>query len=73
MTSFTTRLDKPLAQLLRDFGYRVDGTSLVSVGVRGFTSDRIVRRVRGLFDAAEQLIPIIHEDAYYERFRRICN
>lgn len=57
-------MEKRLHRLLQEYGYRLDGHSLVSVGIRGFTSSRIVCRVRDIWDACEYLIPIIRDDDF---------
>ena len=65
--------DRSLVTLMRDHGYRyvADGT-LISCGVRGYTSDRMVPRVfRGAMDAAEYLIPVICDDMFSARYRQI--
>ncbi len=54
--------------LLRDFGYRLEGTTLIENGIKGFTSDRIVPgKFRDALDAAEYLCPIIHSDEFTSR------
>lgn len=68
---FPSRHDKALARLLLDYGYRVDGNTIIQTRIRGFTSEQIFGHCRDLFDAAEQLIPIIHEKDYQERFLEI--
>ena len=68
---FPSRLDKPLARLLLDYDYRVAGNTIIQVGIRGFTSERLFGHCRDLFDAAEQLIPIIHAKEYQDRFQEI--
>lgn len=66
-------MEVKLAVLLRDYGYRFGCGYIVSVGVRGITTDRIVGRARGIFDAAEQLCLIIRNDEYTARLIRIQN
>lgn len=61
-----------LAVLLHDYGYRVDGTSLIQLADR-FESERVVTRVRSLFDAAEYLAPLIHDTAYVDRMVRLTS
>ncbi len=69
---YTTRLDERLRQLLKDFGYRLEGNkTLIQSGVQGFTADRICGHARDAFDACEQLIPIIRDDNFHSEFRRI--
>jgi hypothetical protein len=53
--------------LLRDFGYRFEGRTLVERGIRGFTSDRIVGQFRDAMDAAEYLCPMIHDPEFTRR------
>lgn len=64
-------MDKGLTVLLRDFGYRVEGHTLIASGC-GFYSDRLVRKVRSLFDAAELLRPIIADEEYSARLSKLC-
>ena len=61
----------PLAVLLRDYGYRVDGRSIIALGIRGFCGERFVRRCRDLFDAAEYLESIIHDAGYSTRLAQL--
>lgn len=53
--------------LLRDFGYRFDGKTLIEKGIRGFTADRVVGTFRDAMDAAEYLCPIIKNDEFTSR------
>lgn len=62
---------KALRILLSDFGYRFDGGTLIRKGIRGFTSDSIVGKRNGLLNAVESLIPIIHDDEFYRRWRKL--
>lgn len=64
-------LDTKLKVLFRDFGFKVEGTTIIRLGIRGFTSDRIWGHCRNLFDAAEQLLPIIKDEAYTRRLLEI--
>lgn len=64
--------DTKLRVLLRDYGYAVEGDLLICKGVRGYCSDRVMRKVTDLFDAAESLIPIIADEGYSARFQRIA-
>jgi hypothetical protein len=71
MKPFTTTYEVRLNQLLQDFGYRYEGTTLISKSVRGFINDRIVGRFRSISVAVEYLIPIIHENEFYERWSKL--
>ncbi len=62
---------KQLKTLLRDYGYRVDDKSIISIGIREFTSDRIINRCRDIVDAAEMLCPIIRDPEYTHRLTTI--
>ena len=55
-------------KLLKDFGYRLEGNTLIENGIRGFTSDRIVPgRFRDAMDAAEWLCHIVKSDEFTSR------
>ena len=55
-------------KLLQDFGYKLEGSTLIRKGIRGFTSDSIIPgRFRDAFDAATYLCPIIHDDEFTSR------
>jgi len=55
-------------QLMRDFGYRFSGDTLIECGIRGFTSDRIVPyKFKSAMAAAEWLCPIIKTSEYTDR------
>jgi len=61
-----------LEVLLRDFGYRFTGDTLIEKAIRGHTSERVVGRfLGGIFAAAEHLIPIIHDEEYHNRWTKI--
>lgn len=66
-------MDTKIRVLLRDFGYRVDGNAMISVGIRGFMSDEIVGRCRSMFDAMEQLQPRINDPEFSARASAIRN
>lgn len=65
-------LDKKLAALLKDYGYQLRGTSLYMLGIRGFMSEQKMGDHRSLFGAAWDMVPIIHDDEYFNRLSRIC-
>jgi hypothetical protein len=73
MTSTNTisRRCKAIDRLLSDYGYRVERSLVIQCGIRGMCGDRIVRHCRDLHDAVEQLIPIIHEPEFAERYRKL--
>src|SRR5205085_1654407 len=53
--------------LLKDFGYKLDGNTLIQKGIKGFMSDRILPgRFKDAMDAAVYLCPII-KDAEFTR------
>ena len=64
-------INRNLAILLRDFGYRHEGSLLISAGIFGFCSDSIVGRFKTTMAAAEWLIPIIHDNEFYDRLNKI--
>lgn len=63
--------ERKLLRLIRDYGFDVQGNLLIQKGVRGLSSDITFRTVRGLFDAADQLIPILKDGEYTERFNSL--
>ncbi|MFL6284566.1 MAG: hypothetical protein ACJ74Q_15580 [Pyrinomonadaceae bacterium] len=55
--------------LLRDFGYRLKGNTLISAGIRGYSSPSIVGGgFRDARDAAEYLRGIVRDDEFELRF-----
>ena len=54
--------DKKIDRLLRDHGFRVEGRAVIEIGIRGFSSDRVLRYCRNHFDALEQLFPLLAND-----------
>lgn len=67
MKSLQTKFEKKVLLAMRDFGYEYVGNVLISKGVRGFMSDRIVGRFKDYLSAAEFLIPIICNPNYAKR------
>lgn len=65
-------MNEKLKVLLRDYGYKVCGNELIQTAYRQMPQ-RAVRRCRDVIDAAEQLIPIIRDDAFYSRYQEITN
>lgn len=63
--------DKKLAMLLNDFGYKINGSDIVSFGIPGFYSQRTIGRCRDIFDGAQQLCSVIHNKEYTDRFVEI--
>jgi hypothetical protein len=66
LSQTTTRL----TVLLRDYGYRVAGDSIIQIG-EGCCRDSVFGRCRNVFDAAERLCPIIAHPGYTARFTKI--
>lgn len=65
-------MDKKLRQLLKDFGYRLEGKTIIRSGIRGFCSDQVVlRNCRGPVDAAEWLCPIVRDSKFTSRLVKI--
>ena len=71
-TTNRNNVETRLKVLLRDYGYKMEGNLLISMAIRGFTSESIFGRYRDIYDAAERMVPIIRDDGYYTRFREIC-
>lgn len=70
-TTPDSALERRLAVLLRDYGYRWGGEDLIRSGIRGFISDEVLpHRFRTLMDAAEWLCPIVSCAEYTERLVR---
>lgn len=65
------KVDSRLTVLMRDYGYRVDGNAIISIGVRGFTVDSVFGSCKDKYDAAVRLCPIIAEPEYTERLNNI--
>lgn len=59
-----------LQVLLRDYGFRVAGDTILEVG-EGCCRDRVWGRCRNLWDAAEQLRPIIADAGFSARLSKI--
>lgn len=74
LNDYKTRMKKRetmLKTLLRDYGYKFESGTIYSLGIRGFTSTQAVRRARDLCDAVEQLVPIVKEPAFFNRYKKI--
>jgi hypothetical protein len=79
MLILETELDRKLTVLLRDYGYRFAATNthnkgggdLIEIGIRGYTSTRVVRYFRSMFAACEYLIPLLRDDEYSRRWHSI--
>ena len=64
-------MDHQLKVLFRDFDLRMDGQSLVRVGIPGFTSDRSMGRFSDAFRAAEWVRPIVCDAEFSARLTKI--
>ena len=53
--------------LLRDYGYKFTGDTLIERGIRGHTSDRVVGTFANAMAAAEHICPIIHDEEFTRR------
>jgi hypothetical protein len=64
-------MNKQLIKLLKDFGYKVvaDGDAAIVIHDNGYSTS--ATRYRSLLSAAERLVPIIHNDNYYNRLTAI--
>lgn len=67
------QIQAKLKQLLSDFGYEVQGNTIINKAIRGFCGPTIFGKCRDLWDATEQLCPIIHSDEYTNRLIAIQN
>ena len=59
--------------LLNDFGYRLEGKTLIRKGIRGYTRDKIVGQRRDVFDAVESLVYIVCDKEYTERYLKLTH
>lgn len=66
----SSSLDRKAIVLLNDFGYRMEGLTLICKSCRWLPA-RIVGRFRSAVDAMEHLIPIIHDCEYTARAMKI--
>lgn len=66
-----TLLERKCKVLLRDYGYEFRDGLIISNGIRGFTRDTITGYARSPFDAVEQLIPIICNSEFHNRYLAI--
>jgi len=67
-------IHKQLAMLLSnyDYSYIEQTGTLIRKGIRGFCSDEIIpHKFRSIFAAVEYLIPIVREDEFSERYRKL--
>ena len=62
-----------LRVLLRDFDHAFDGTRLIRLAVKGFTSERVVGRFSSPFAAAEYLLPLLADDEFTDRYLRLIH
>jgi hypothetical protein len=60
-----------LKLLLKDYGYEMQGNTLIEKAIRGFTSARVINRFRDVFDAAEYLRPVIADENFSNRLNKI--
>ena len=67
MMSVQTKMER----LLKDFGYRMAGDTLICCGIKGWSSDMVVGRFKSLYEAVDYLCPIIRDDEYTERFTNL--
>ena len=56
-------MNKKLVRLISEWGYELKGRELWSKRIAGY-SGSFVANIRDIFDAAEYLIPIIHNSEY---------
>ena len=63
--------DTKLTVLLRDYGYRVEGSVIIENAALGRIPERVWGRANNLLDAAEQLCPTIKDDAFTTRLAKI--
>lgn len=55
--------------ILRDFGYRFSGDRLYSLPVAYIPERLVPHRFSDVGQAAEYLIPIVHDDEFYNRLK----
>lgn len=67
-----SELDRKLIRLMRDFGYYANAGSVYSMPIGGYPA-QFVRHCRDIFDAADQLCPIIADSEYTDRFVKLAN
>ena len=60
--------DARLGLLLRDYGFRMEGNRLISVGVPGFCLDRVLGVFRSPFAAVEWLMSMVSDVAFRDRY-----
>ena len=65
-----SRFDVALTQLLRDHGFRIINGMIWTIGVRGFTSPRMICRCRDVHDACELLFSIAGPE-FHRQYDRI--
>ena len=63
---------KALEELLSKFGYEVRGTDIWTKRIAGYPG-RPFGTCRDIFDACDQLIPIIHDDKYHKALTEITD
>lgn len=66
-------MNDDLLELLSDYYFYIAGDLLIEMGIPEFgIRDRVVGKVRSVFDAAESLIPN-QDNEYYRRFKNITS
>lgn len=64
------KLNRQLTVLLRDHGYKMDGSTLMTIPIRRFDRPEVVGTFDSLMRACEYLIPIVREDDFSDRYRK---
>jgi len=65
-----SRLWPSFKVLLRDYGYRLDGGTLIQMRC-AYMPEKIVGRFQSLVSVGMYLCPVIREDEFTNRFNRI--
>jgi hypothetical protein len=66
-------MNNKLVVLLRDFGYRYEGTTLINKGVPGYMSPKIVGTFSSLLSACDYLCPIVKAEEFSLRLMKYQN
>jgi hypothetical protein len=62
---------KAIAELLARFDFEVRGNDIWQKRIAYMPAQPFGRTCRDIFDAADQLIPIIHDDGYHNQLNQI--
>ena len=68
-----TKTSTAIAILLRDYGFKVCGDTIIDLGVKGYIPARVWGKCRDVYDAAEQLRPIIADAEFSRRHTKLTS